>query len=95
MTDLFTDTFMPRGLRDSWFASDPCPSCGTRLRPVTSFDETHYLCEDCGRCWKPRRGLLGAVDPITCHGCTATSKEACLRLFQETFPRFGMPVAES
>jgi hypothetical protein len=92
--DILGDTLIPVELRDSWFASDPCPACGVRLRPVTSFDETHYLCDGCGRCWRVHNAALRSVDPVGCHGCTARHKHDCLAQLQCEFPRFGPDLDE-
>jgi hypothetical protein len=89
--ELFSDTFLPTGLGDLWFGTHRCPACGTTdvLRFVRSDDEPHWLCGNCGRCWRPVHGTLRRVDALTCHGCTARTKSQCPTLMATEFPTFG------
>jgi len=92
--EVFDDTFIPPGLSGMRGASRRCPRCvWTHLHPVGSLDESHWLCESCGHCWRIEHGRLRPVDPIACHGCTARSKRVCMALLQSEFPRFGAGAA--
>jgi hypothetical protein len=90
--ELFSDTFLPDGLADLWFATRSCPACLTGyLRRVESLGGSpHWRCEDCGRCWGAEHGRLRHVDPLGCPGCAATDKRACIALLRRDFPRFGL-----
>ena len=47
-----------------------CPSCGGgQLRPVSDGESSNLLCLGCRHCWRPERGELVRVDPVTCPGC--------------------------
>jgi hypothetical protein len=92
--DILGDALIPVGLRDSWFASDRCPECGVRLRPVTSFDKTHYLCDGCGKCWRVYNAALRCVDPLGFHGCTARHKHDCLVQLHCEFARLGLDLED-
>jgi hypothetical protein len=88
--ELFDDTLIPHGLIEVWMAALRCPRCDSpALQPVQSFDHAHRLCPSCGRCWRLEHGRLRAVDPITCHGCSARSKRDCIREVGLEFPQFG------
>lgn len=88
--EIFGDTFIPDDLNVLWARAQRCPRCvWPYLRPVPSLDQTHWLCSSCGHCWYVQHGRLRAVDPISCHGCSARAKEDCVRLLQREFPRFG------
>ncbi len=88
--ETFDDTFIPQGLDELWFAASACPGCGAaHLRHVGALDQSHWLCESCGRCWRAEHGRLRAVDPLGCHGCGAHDKWECIALLQQEFPRFG------
>jgi hypothetical protein len=92
--ELFHDSFIPPGLSDVWVNSRRCPRCvWPYLQPVGSLDQAHWLCVSCGHCWHVEHGHLRAVDPITCHGCTARTKQDCIALLQLEFPRFGAGAA--
>ena len=89
--EIFDDTFLPQGLSLSmgWH----CPRCvWVYLRPVGSFDQPHLLCESCGHV---EHGRIRPVDPVTCHGCAARSKDECIALLREHFPTFGPAPTES
>lgn len=87
--ELFDDTFVPPGLCDVWFATRGCPAClGTALVPVRTLDEAHWLCDECGHCWRVEHGLLRRVDPLLCRGCATRPKSECISSLQNTFPRF-------
>ena len=88
--EVFDDTFIPPGLSKVWTAGRNCPRCvWTHLRPVRSLDESHWLCESCGHCWRVEHGRLRPVDPLGCHGCASRSKRECVALLKGEFPRFG------
>ncbi len=86
--ELFGDSFVPSGL--ALTMRPRCPRCvWTYLRPVSSPDATHFLCESCKHCWHFEHGRLRAVDPVTCHGCAEQSKADCIAVLAGAFPRFG------
>jgi hypothetical protein len=92
--EVFDDTFVPPGLGDVWFATRGCPAClGTALLPVRTLDAPHWLCDECGQCWRVEHGLLRQVDPLSCHGCATRPKSECISLLQSAFPRFGAGAA--
>ena len=90
----FADTFIPPGLDDLWFVARTCPACrAEHLRHVRALDESHWLCEGCGHCWRAEHGRLRNVDPLGCHGCPAHDKRECIALFQREFPSFAAGAA--
>lgn len=92
--EVFDDTFIPPGLDKVWAAGRHCPRCvWPYLQPVGSFDESHWLCESCGHCWRVEHGRLRAVNPLGCHGCAARPKRECVALLGSEFPRFGAGAA--
>ena len=73
-----------------------CPRCvWSYLRPVTSGDETHFLCESCRHCWQFEHGNLRAVNVLACRGCAARAQHDCIALLHDEFPRFGAQLVES
>ncbi|MCU1464269.1 MAG: hypothetical protein JWM72_197 [Actinomycetia bacterium] len=92
--EVFDDTFVPPGLGDVWFATRGCPAClGTALIPVRTLDAAHWLCDECGQCWRVEHGLLRHVDPLSCYGCATRLKSECIASMQSAFPRFGAGAA--
>jgi hypothetical protein len=86
--EVFSDTFIPAELTRT--VAEHCPRCiWPYLRPVTSLDETHFLCLACGHCFRRDHGQLRPVNALTCHGCSAHSKRDCITLLQHEFPRFS------
>jgi hypothetical protein len=93
--ELFSDTFLPSGLAEPWFATQGCPACGrVRLEPVTSGPEPHWTCGSCGRCYRARHGVLQVVDPITCGGCARRDRMQCIEWLSGRFPAFTVPADE-
>ena len=93
--EVFGDTFVPAGLNDVSRRVQRCPRCvWPYLRPVTSLDQTHWLCSSCGHCWHAEHGRLRPVDPVSCQGCVARAKADCISLLQREFPRFGAVIGE-
>jgi hypothetical protein len=88
--EVFDDTFIPPGLGEVWTAGRHCPRCvWPYLRAVRSLDESHWLCESCGHCWRVEHGRLRPVNPIGCHGCASRPKRECIALLGREFPHFG------
>jgi len=55
-----------------------CPACGSdQLEPVVEahFEEVHFFCRSCGRCWRTELGYVHRVDPPNCAGCS--ERERC------------------
>ena len=49
-----------------------CVVCGSdALEPVaeTGGSEVHFLCRDCGRCWRVELGYVQRMAPNACAGC--------------------------
>jgi hypothetical protein len=86
--EVFDDTFIPPGLSEAM--AHHCPRCvWPYLRPVSSLDQSHWLCESCGHCWFVEHGRLHPVNVLGCHGCAARSKHDCIELLHEEFPVFA------
>lgn len=57
-----------------------CPTCrGTEFLTVRDWDDTNFLCTNCGRCWHVEFSQVYRVDPLTCAGCSHRSE--CLARF--------------
>lgn len=55
----------------------PCHACGgSRLTAVFDGEETNFLCQGCGSCWRVEFGWVDQVRPGTCPGCP--SRARCL-----------------
>jgi hypothetical protein len=92
--EVFSDTFVPTGLGDVWAGRRHCPRCvWTTLRPVMSLDQPHWLCPSCGHCYGIEHGRIRRVDPVTCLGCSASSKRDCIAVLQAGFPNFAAGAA--
>ena len=88
--EIFADSFIPAGLEAFWFASRRCPSCQNGfIHRTRSLEESRWLCNSCGQCWRAEHGRLRAVDPVACHGCATRPKRECIELLQRKFRRFG------
>ena len=88
--EIFADTFLPAGLDALWFTDRRCPACpGGSVHRVRSLDESRWLCDSCGQCWRAEHGRLRAVDPVACHGCATRPRRECIELLQSKFRRFG------
>jgi hypothetical protein len=86
--EVFTDSFVPPGLDDVWFATRGCPAClDTPLTRVRTVHAPHWLCASCGRCWRVEHGMLRPVDALSCQGCATRPKSDCIAVFAEQFPR--------
>jgi hypothetical protein len=91
--EVFTDSFVPPGLDDVWFATRGCPAClGTSLTRVRALHAPHWLCTSCGRCWRVEHGMLRPVDALSCPGCATRAKSDCIAVFAAHMPRFGAGV---
>jgi CBS domain-containing protein len=46
-----------------------CPHCGAERLRLVEGPANNLLCLECRHCWRPERGSLLRVDPVTCPGC--------------------------
>ena len=62
-----------------------CPGCGASdLVAVRDWEDTNFLCAECGRCWHVEFSQAYRVDPLTCAGCE--HREECLERFGADLP---------
>jgi hypothetical protein len=62
---------------------------GTALVQVRTLDAAHWLCDECGQCWRVERASLRPVDLLSCHGDATRPESEGISSLQSAFPRFG------